>query len=252
MGRLIGLNVSGKMAFVALTLSALVSAIPCSAQWVRTVYDPYCIGQVTANTAEQATIETVHNHRLDSITDRQKKIAAFTTAIATFREAYKYTLENVAGFGSESRYYLGIARYASDIVAEAPGLISAVNDSKMPGKIMVVTDIGNLYERATMLVKDFVDIVNNGRIENPLAKADDGDRKRNDGHNFLKRNDRLTMANRILTDLVFIRAALFKMKASLKYSTWSNVVFKADIKTWQTLTEGKIVTDNLINEWKRL
>ena len=82
-----------------------IAALTASAQW-RVVIDPYCVSQVAANTASQKAIEDQHNKRLDSISAKQNKLEQYTVSMATIKELYKVTMENVSGFGTESKLLL--------------------------------------------------------------------------------------------------------------------------------------------------
>lgn len=51
----------------------LLATTQSFAGW-RLVYDPWTTGQVGANTTTQKLIENKHNERLDTISEKQKKI----------------------------------------------------------------------------------------------------------------------------------------------------------------------------------
>ena len=85
--------------------AAVLLTVRANAAW-RVVIDPWTTGAVTANAASQEVIESQHNNRLDSINSKQQKLMQYTATMATIKELYKLSMENVSGFGSESQYYV--------------------------------------------------------------------------------------------------------------------------------------------------
>ena len=67
----------------------------------RVVVDTKTIAQVSANAAAQKAIEDKHNERLDTISDKQKKILQYTATMEGIKELYHLTMTNVRGFGDE-------------------------------------------------------------------------------------------------------------------------------------------------------
>lgn len=215
----------------------------------KVVVDPRTIAAVTENTASQGAIENLHNKRLDSIASKQQKIEQYTAIMATITEAYKYTLQNIKGFGQESKYYVEIGLCSYEIVNRVPNVLNAIKKSNLPGKTMCVKELVGIVAKTQQLVKDFIDIVNNGKIENPLGKNEKGS---GDGYNFLDRYDRLTVANRIYTDLLGIRykMEMFEMMAS--YANWSQVFLAYDPIGWATVMSGINRVNMVISMWKGL
>ena len=201
-------------------LLILTTATPSFAIW-KVVTDPHCLKVVTTNLATQKAIEGQHNHRLDSIASKKKKLELYTVSMATIKELYKVTLENVKGFGTESKYYTEIGRCAYDIILDVPELVKTVNKAKFSNKLMCLNELGNLVVETQRLVGDFVNIVNNARIDNPL-KGQGTAKKQSDGHNMLDRYERLTVANRIYTDLMNIRYKVEGMMMMAQYSDIKN------------------------------
>ena len=79
----------------------LLATLQAFAGW-RVVYDPWTTGQVGANTTAQKLIENKHNERLDTISEKQKKILQYTATMEGIKELYHLTMTNVRGFGEES------------------------------------------------------------------------------------------------------------------------------------------------------
>ena len=85
----------------------MVSAFVCinaHAAW-RIVFDRNCLKIVMVNTASQKLIEEQHNQRVDTIAAKKQKVELYTVSMATMKELYKLSMENISGFGTESLYY---------------------------------------------------------------------------------------------------------------------------------------------------
>ena len=200
----------------------------------QVVTDPYCLKAVTTNLATQKAIEGQHNHRL-----------------ATIKELYKLTLENVKGFGTESKYYVEIGRCAYDIIRDVPELVQTVNRAKFSNKLLCLNELGNLVVETQQLVGDFVNIVNNAKIDNPL-KGQGTAPKQGDGHNMLDRYERLTVANCIYTDLMNIRYKVEGMMMMAQYATLNDLFFAIDPEGWANVVTMKNQVDGLVRDWNGL
>lgn len=217
----------------------------------QVVTDPYCLKAVTTNLATQKAIEGRHNHRLDSIASKKKKLELYTVSMATIKELYKLTLENVKGFGTESKYYAEIGRCAYDIIRDVPELVQTVNRAKFSNKLLCLNELGNLVVETQQLVGDFVNIVNNAKIDNPL-KGQGTAKKQSDGHNMLDRYERLTVANRIYTDLMNIRYKVEGMMLMAQYATLNDLFFAIDPEGWANMVTMKNQVDGLVRDWNGL
>ena len=231
-------------------LLILTTATPSFAIW-KVVTDPHCLKVVTTNLATQKAIEGQHNHRLDSIASKKKKLELYTVSMATIKELYKVTLENVKGFGTESKYYTEIGRCAYDIILDVPELVKTVNKAKFSNKLMCLNELGNLVVETQRLVGDFVNIVNNARIDNPL-KGQGTTKKQSDGHNMLDRYERLTVANRIYTDLMNIRYKVEGMMMMAQYATLNDLFFSIDPEGWVNVVTMKNHVGGLVRDWNGL
>ena len=227
-----------------------VAALSISAQY-RVVIDPYCIEAVGQNLATQKAIEGEHNKRLDSIASKQNKLEQYTVSMATIKELYKVTMENISGFGTESKYYTEIGRCALDIVLDVPELVKVVNKAKFANKILCLNELANVVTQTQQLVGDFVNIVNNARIENPL-KGQATSEKKSDGYNLLDRYERLTLANRIYSDLMSIRYKIQGMMAMAQYATMNDLFFAIDPEGWANVMVMKNQVNGLVLSWNGL
>lgn len=232
------------------TVLFLSAAVPTYAGW-RVVIDKNCIKVVASNTASQKLIEDAHNNRLDSIASKKQKLELYTVSMATIKELYKLSMENVKGFGTESKYYAEIGRCALDIVTDVPALVSTVSKAKFSNKLLCLNELGNLVTETQQLVGNFVNIVNNAQVQNPL-KGQATAEKKNDGYNLLDRYERLTLANRIYTDLMEIRYKVEGMMAMAQYATFSDLCFTIDPEGWANVVSMRSYVGGLINDWNGL
>ncbi len=229
----------------------IISACFTTASAWKVVIDPYCLKAVTTNLASQKAIEDQHNKRLDSISAKQNKLEQYTVSMATITELYKVTMENISGFGTESKYYVEIGLCAFDIVKSVPELVKTVSNAKFSNKALCLNELGNLTAQTQQLVADFVNIVNNGKIRNPLqGQATAG--TKNDGYNFLDRYDRLTVANKIYTDLLEIRYKVQAMMAMARYATKDDLFFSIDPEGWANMKVMQNQVGMLIINWNGL
>lgn len=226
------------------------ASIPVSAGW-KVVIDKNCIKVVAANTASQKLIEDQHNQRLDSITSKKQKVELYSVSMATIKELYKLTMENVSGFGTESLYYKEIGTCAFDILKDVPELISTVNKAKFKNKLACLTELGGLVMETQQLVGNFVNIVNNAKVQNPLKGQGTAERK-SDGYNLLDRYERLSLANRIYTDLMEIRYKVEGMMLMAQFATANDLFFAIDPEGWANVVTMKNQVGGLIQDWNGL
>ena len=242
----------------AILLGAVLMSVQAQAAW-RWVIDPWTTGAVTANAASQELIESQHNARLDSIKSKQQKIMQYTATLATIKELYKLSMENVSGFGAESHYYVEIGACVAEIFKDVPVVLKYMG--KSPGKnyVICLNEIMDIVLETESLVKDFVDIVNNGKVKNPIKKAKDVPNVnapasgQGDGYNFIDRYERLTLANRIYTHLLEIRYKMEAITMMCQYcSDMNNLLMAIDIDSWAAYFTGKNIVDGLISDWEGL
>lgn len=229
----------------------LISAsTPMLAGW-KVVIDKNCVKVVTSNTASQKLIENQHNQRLDSIASKKKKVELYSVSMATIKELYKLTMENVSGFGTESRYYKEIGSCVFDIFKDVPELIKIVNQAKFTNKLYCLTELGGLVMETQQLVGNFVNIVNNAKVQNPL-KGQGTAEKKNDGYNLLDRYERLTLANTIYTGLMEIRYKVKGMMLMAQYAMVNDLFFAIDPEGWANIVTMKNQVGGLIRDWNGL
>ena len=239
-----------KLRYILAMVLMATASIPVSAGW-KVVIDKNCIKVVAANTASQKLIEDQHNQRLDSIASKKQKVELYSVSMATIKELYKLTMENVSGFGTESLYYKEIGTCAFDILKDVPELISTVNKAKFKNKLACLTELGGLVMETQQLVGNFVNIVNNAKVQNPLKGQGTAERK-SDGYNLLDRYERLSLANRIYTDLMEIRCKVEGMMLMAQFATANDLFFAIDPEGWANVVTMKNQVGGLIQDWNGL
>ena len=200
----------------------LLATTQAFAGW-RVVYDPWTTGQVSANTTAQKLIENKHNERLDTISEKQKKILQYTATMEGIKELYHLTMTNVHGFGEETAYYKEIFLLSADILTSVPTVTKYIFSHPVKNYVLCLNELSDVVIETEGLIHDFIDVVNNGKVrlpDNPIIrqKIPDGGGRYNmgqgDGYNFMDRYTRLTLANRIYSRLYEMKWPLSKIEVS--------------------------------------
>ena len=243
---------------IIILLAAVLLTARANAAW-RVVFDPWTTGAVTTNAASQELIESQHNSRLDSISSKQQKLMQYTATMATIKELYKMSMENVSGFGAESQYYVEIGTCVAEIFKDVPVVLKYMSKSPAKNYVICLNEIMDIVLETESLVKDFVDIVNNGKVQNPIKKSKDVPNVGTpasgggDGYNFIDRYERLTLANRIYTHLLEIRYKMEAITMMCQYcSDMNNLLLAIDVDSWAAYFTGKNIVEGLINDWEGL
>ena len=232
----------GKLKYIVLVCALLV--VSSAKAYVKIAIDPWAIGQVTANTASQTLIENQHNERVDSINAKQQKIMQYTAAMQTMKELYVMSMQNVTGFGEETKYYAEIFSATVDIFNNVPVVLEYIN-------------MADVVAETQGLVRDFINIVNNAKIDFPgdssITRHFPLDSKKDDGYNFLDRYERLTLANNIYSRLLQIKYKMEAMVLTCQFCNGiSDVLFAIDPESWAAYFTGKNAVEGLINDWNNL
>ena len=278
----------GKLRIMVAVMLMLTATLPGRAWTVVT--DPWTTAQVAANTAAQELIEKKHNERLDSMNAKQQKIMQYTTTMESIKELYVLSMQNISGFGEETKYYAEICQITLDIMTEVPTVLKYLAKAPVKNYVLCVNEMSDVVLETEGLVADFVDIVNNGKINNPLKEKTkitkcpvcggrlkttvaDGNGKvsyaclkcgwkseamtqeesKGDGYNFLNRYERLTMANRIYSRLLEIK---YKMDAMCMMCEFCNgihdVLMAIDVQSWAAYFTGKNIVEGIVKDWNTL
>lgn len=126
-----------------------------------------------------------------------------------------------------------------------------MSKAKFTNKALCLNELGNLTAQTQQLVADFINIVNNGKVQNPL-KGQATAATKSDGYNLLDRYDRLTVANRIYTDLLEIRYKVQAMMAMAQYATKDDLFFAIDPEGWANMKVMQNQVGMLILNWNGL
>lgn len=244
----------GKLKCLSLVCALLMVS---SAKAYKVVIDPWTIGQVTANTTSQSLIENQHNTRVDSINAKQQKIMQFTAAMQTMKELYVMSMQNVSGFGEETKYYAEIFSTTVEIFENVPVVLEYINSNPVKNYILCANEMTDIVAETQGLVADFINIVNNAKINVPgdstITKHIPLQSKKSDGYNFLDRYERLTLANNIYSRLLQIKYKMEVMAMTCQFcNSFSDVLFAIDPESWAAYFTGKNAVEGIINDWNTL
>ena len=245
----------GKLKYFSLVCALLV--VSSAKAYVKVVIDPWTTEAVTQNTASQGLIEDQHNTRVDSINAKQQKIMQYTAAMQTIKELYVMSMQNVTGFGEETKYYSEIFSATVDIFRNVPVVLGFINSSPVKNYILCVNEMADVVAETQGLVADFINIVNNAKISVPgdssITKNIPLQSKKSDGYNFLDRYERLTLANNIYSRLLQIKYKMEVMAMTCQFCNGiSDVLFAIDPESWAAYFTGKNIAEGLVNDWNNL
>ena len=245
----------GKLKCFSLVCALLV--VSSAKAYVKVVIDPWTTEAVTQNTASQGMIEDQHNTRVDSINAKQQKIMQYTAAMQTIKELYVMSMQNVTGFGEETKYYSEIFSATVDIFRNVPVVLGYINSSPVKNYILCVNEMADVVAETQGLVADFINIVNNAKISVPgdssITKNIPLQSKKSDGYNFLDRYERLTLANNIYSRLLQIKYKMEVMAMTCQFCNGiSDVLFAIDPESWAAYFTGKNIAEGLVNDWNNL
>ena len=246
--------------YVITAAMLLLATSQAFAGW-RVVYDPWTTGQVSANTTAQKLIENKHNERLDTISEKQKKILQYTATMEGIKELYHLTMTNVRGFGEESAYYKEIFLLSADILSGIPTVTKYIASNPVKNYVLCLNELADIVIEAEGLIHDFIDVVNNGKIklpDNPIIrqKIPNGGGRYNmgqgDGYNFMDRYTRLTLANKIYSRLLEMKYKMDVMVMMCQFGSWGEVFFAIDPESWASVYQASNMVDGIINDWNNL
>jgi hypothetical protein len=230
-----------------------------TARAYRVNIDKKCLAQVLANAGAQTAVEKQHNQHLDSISARQQKIAAFTTSIRVIRELYGYSMQNIRGFGYESQFYKLIGKTAGDIVADIPVAIRWIDRKPGLNHLLCLNEMSSLVWKTEQCIADFVNIVNNGKVESPLRDSSlipEGSGRcgtgKGDGYNYLNRSDRLQVAMSVLQDLSRIKSSLETLIYLCQASDFGSLVLEVTPELWATSMQVQWDIGGIERDWTSL
>jgi hypothetical protein len=251
-------NMNLRIAAVSALLFAF--SLPVSAYW-KIVLDPWTTAQVSANTTAQSLIENKHNERIDTISAKKKKTLQYTAVMEGIKELYNLSMTNIRGFGEETVYYKEIFLLSADIFSGIPKVMKFITTHPVKNSILCYNELADVAIETEGLIHDFVDIVNDGKINLPNISIirskmpNRGGRYSlgsGDGYNFMDRYTRLTLANKIYSRLLEMKYKMDVMVMMCEYGSWNDAFYTLDPVTWATVFETRYIVDGLIHDWNAL
>ena len=167
------------------------------------------------------------------------------------------SMQNVTGFGEETKYYAEIFSATVDIFNNVPVVLEYINSNPVKNYILCANEMADVVAETQGLVRDFINIVNNAKIDFPgdssITRHFPLDSKKDDGYNFLDRYERLTLANNIYSRLLQIKYKMEAMVLTCQFCNGiSDVLFAIDPESWAAYFTGKNAVEGLINDWNNL
>ncbi len=137
---------------------------------------------------------------MDTIAAKKQKVELYTVSMATMKELYKLSMENISGFGTESLYYKEIGLCALDILKCSGTCQHGKQGQSFSNKLLCLNELGNLGSGNTAAGRQLRQYREQCQdSQNPLQGQATAE-KRMTGYNLLDRHERLTLANSIYTD----------------------------------------------------
>ena len=180
-----------------------------------------------------------------------------STTMQTMKELYVMSMQNVSGFGEETKYYAEIFSTTVEIFENVPVVLEYINSNPVKNYILCANEMTDIVAETQGLVADFINIVNNAKINMPgdstITKHIPLQSKKSDGYNFLDRYERLTLANNIYSRLLQIKYKMEVMAMTCQFcNSFSDVLFAIDPESWAAYFTGKNAVEGLINDWNTL
>lgn len=230
--------------------------------YVKVVYDPWAISAEKANTELIRLTENEHNQELDSINDKQAKIAKYSATMESIKELYRMSMQNISGFGNESVYYKEMAMEFAKVPVNTAAALKAMKGCPIINYINSLNEISNIQMSVIGIVATFADVVNNGKVSLSDFTSKKNDKlsqllknahagKKGDGYNFLDRYERLNLCCTLISQLRDINMRLEQITYICKYcKSISNLVYSLDPDSWCDIMTGANIAESIISEWK--
>lgn len=227
---------------------------------VKVVIDWSAINAVNANSIKIETIEQEHNRMIDSINEKEQKIAKYTATMESIKELYRMSMQNVKGFGYESTYYIAFGKELALIPVNATKAMKAISKSPLANYVNSVQEILNVYLDAADAVKMFTDVVNNGKVDMSEFTSGKGDKfsellknahvGKGDGYNFLDRYTRMALASTLIGKLRDLNIHLEMIVWSCEQAkNFMGLCYSIDPDTWLNILTSRSIANELINDW---
>lgn len=231
--------------FIIVTAICAATSMGTQAQYIKN--DPIATILVYQNLTNRYAYESGMNDQTKETQktqdDTQKKVAH----MAAITEGMKEVMANAKGFGVESSFYKQIVADMSVIIQKTPLILTEIQKRPALNSAFALANMGAIVERATSLVDDFCNIVNNGKIKNPFRNRQND--KENDGDNYMQREKRLEMAVKISYDISRIRQTVEIILLNYRYSSLTDLWIKLDYKSWAYMIGMQANATYVINMW---
>lgn len=229
--------------------------------YVKVVNDPSSTSAVKANTELIRLTENEHNQELDSIKDKQEKIAKYSATMESIKELYRMSMQNISGFGEESAYDKEMALEFAKVPFNTAAALKAMKGCPIINYINSLNEIANIQLSVIGIVGTFADVVNNGKISLSDFTSKKNDKlsqllkdahvgKKGDGYNFLDRYSRLTLCCTLISQIRDINMRLEQITYICRYcKSISNLVYSLDPDSWCDIMAGANIAESIIQQW---
>lgn len=250
-----------RLRFFIFTLLLSLSFTTVDAKYVEIVHDKKTLEAYTANVTYVNITEDYHNRLIDRTRKKKEKIAEYHATMESIKELYRFSMQNIKGFGYESAYYKQMGKE----LARFPNLFAkafkGISDSPFYNSITTLSDFTDMQLEVVGLVEKFIDIVNNGKVDLSQFTSGKNDKitqllrnahtGKGDGYNFLDRNQRVGLAMGLLQRLQNIN---YKLENMIYICNCCNrlrdVFYSIDPEGWCRAMGGYMSADYVVKEWQ--
>lgn len=92
-----------RLRFFIFTLLLSLSFTTVDAKYVEIVHDKKTLEAYTANATYVNITEDYHNRLIDRTRKKKEKIAEYHATMESIKELYRFSMQNIRGFGYESK-----------------------------------------------------------------------------------------------------------------------------------------------------
>ena len=97
------------------------------------------------------------SERLDTISEKQKKILQYTATMEGIKELYHLTMTNVRGFGEETAYYKEIFLLSADILTSVPTVTKYIFSHPVKNYVLCLNELSDVVIETEGLIHDFIE-----------------------------------------------------------------------------------------------
>lgn len=175
----------------------------------------------------QESIEGRTNLLTDSLVKTQMRTGVMTTSMYAVQKSYEKAQTNTSEFEEGTDFYDYVMDEVNSIVAKGNELERIIRRSKLSQKQECIEEVGRFKEVARGLIDNYIDVVTNGKAENPNSLSAGAGSK--DGYNAMTRLERLDAAKTIAGQLKQLEMAIdYMSRALLACESFDNVGAKRE------------------------